>query len=201
MPAELHSGRVRRRPMTDRRLPPLALAAILAIAVSGCDFSSTTSDEPAAVGGRADAAGFVLEVRLPSRTFATIDVIPVATTLTWTGAPGQGRIWGSGSGPVTFAIEEVGGSLRMMGGAMTADCRMTEYPAGVRTEIPFRKSGGWTAEDPNADFYTAWFKDPLLHLPAGRWRLTVSVGGFLAPCEQGARTLGASVGPIEFLVR
>lgn len=199
MPTELRPTRVRPRPMTDRRLAPLALASLLIVAVSGCDLGAT--DEPTAIGGRTTAAGFVLEVRLPSQTFAAIDAIPVATTLTWTGQPGEGRIWGSGSGPVTFAIEEVGGGRRMMGGAMTADCRMTDFPAGVPTEIPFRKSGGWPAEDPNADFYTAWFKDPVLHLPAGRWKLTVSAGGFLAPCEQGARALQASVGPIEILVR
>ena len=201
MPTEPCSARERPRPMIDRRLLPLALAALLAVAVSGCDVGSTTSDEPMAIGGRATAAGFVLEVRLPSQTVAAIDAIPVATTLTWTGAPGQGRIWGSGSGPVTFAIEEVGGGRRTMGGAMTADCAMRDFPAGVPTEIPFRKSGGWTGEDPNADFYAAWFKDPLLHLPAGRWKLTVSVGGYLAPCERGARAIEAAVGPFEILVR
>ncbi|HUQ79232.1 MAG TPA: hypothetical protein VM427_10240 [Patescibacteria group bacterium] len=178
-----------------------ALGASVILVAAACDAGPSSTDQPVAVGGRVVAEGFVLEVRLPSQTFATTDAIPVRTTLTWTGAPGGGRIWGSGSGPVSFTFNELGGAGRTMGGAMTADCGMKEFPAGVPTEITVAKSGGWTGEDPNAAFYQAWYKDPALHLPAGRWQMRVSVGGFLAPCEMGARTIEASVGPIDLLVR
>ena len=31
----------------------------------------------------------------------------------------------------------------------------------------FAKSGGWTAEDPNALLYQSFFANPDIHLPAG----------------------------------
>jgi hypothetical protein len=34
------------------------------------------------------------------------------------------------------------------------------------------KSGGFTAEDPDAAFYQAFFADPVVRLPAGEWRIT-----------------------------
>lgn len=177
------------------------LAAVVILVAAACDAGPSSTDEPAAIGGRVVANGFVLEVRLPTQTFAPTDAIPVTTTLTWTGAPGGGRIWGSGSGPVSFTFTEVGGARRMMGGAMTADCAMKEFAPGVVTSIPLGKSGGWTGEDPNAAFYEAWFRDPVLHLPTGQWQLRVSVGGFLAPCELGAKTIEATVGPIDLVIR
>lgn len=183
----------------------LAVVVILAATACGAGPAPTdepaATDEPVAIGGRVVAEGFVLEVRLPTQTFAPTDAIPVTTTLTWTGAPGQGRIWGSGMGPVTFLFTEVGGAGRTMGGVMTTDCAMTEYRPGVATVIPLGKSGGWDVGDPNAAFYQAWNKDPFLHLPVGHWQMTVSVGGYLAPCEMGAKTLEASVGPIDLLIR
>lgn len=178
-----------------------SLAAVVVLVAAACDTGPSATDGPIAIGGRVAAEGFVLEVRLPAQTYAPTDAIPVTTTLTWTGAPGGGRIWGSGSGPVSFTFTEVGGARRMMGGAMTADCGMKEFGQGVATVIPIGKSVGWTGEDPNAAFYQAWFKDPVLHLPTGHWQMAVSVGGYLAPCELGARTIEAALGPIDIVIR
>ncbi len=176
------------------------LAAVLILAVAGCDLGPS-AEESVAIGARVVAEGFVLDLRLPADTFAPTDAIPVTTTLTWTGAPGAGRIWGSGSGPISFTFNEVGGASRAMGGVMTADCTMTEFAPGVATVIPLGKGAAWTADDPNAVFYEAWSKDPVLHLPIGHWQVRASVGGFLAPCEMGAKSIEASVGPIDILVR
>ena len=178
------------------------LALILApLLGAACDSAPTPSGDAAPIGGRVVAAGFVLDVRLPSETYAETDSIPVMTTLTWTGAPGGGKIWGSGSGPVTFGFQEIGGGRRAMGGVMTSDCGMKEFPAGQAVAIPFGKSGGWNGDDPNAAFYRAWVKDPLLHLPIGNWQLRVSLTGYLAPCDLNAKTIDAIVGPIDIFVR
>lgn len=176
-------------------------AALVFLVAAACDTGPAPTDEPVAVGGRIVASGFVLEVRLPAPAYAPTDAIPVTTTLTWTGAPGGGRIWGSGGGPVSFLFTEVGGAGRTMGGLMTADCAMHEFAPGVATAIPLGKGAAWTAEDPNAAFYQAWSNDPVLHLPVGHWQLRASVSGFLAPCEMGAKTIEAAVGPIDILIR
>lgn len=36
----------------------------------------------------------------------------------------------------------------------------------------FQKSGGWSADDPNADFYEEFYKDKELQLPAGEYTLS-----------------------------
>jgi len=180
-----------------------ALAAVLLVALgaTACGGAPTATDEPHAVGGRVEQAGFVLEVVLPSETYAAADAIPVRTTLTWTGAPGAGRIWGSGMGPVTYGYQEIGGAGRSMGGVMTADCAMKEFPTGEPVIIPVGKSAGWSGDDPNAAFYAAWSRDPLLHLPSGHWQVRVGLGGMLAPCDANAPTLEAAVGPIDLFIR
>ncbi|MBA2381029.1 MAG: hypothetical protein H0V73_02870 [Chloroflexi bacterium] len=181
---------------------PVAVVAVfgLTVVAAACGMSPQPV-EPSAIGGRAEAQGFVLEVHLPSDTYAVTDTIPVLTTVTWTGEPGKGQIWGSGTGPVTFAFQEIGGTKRVMGGAMTADCGMTEFPSGAAVSVPFRKSGGWAGEDPNSAFYQAWFKDPLLHLPAGHWQVRIDLGGYLTPCDANSKALAATVGPIDLLIR
>jgi hypothetical protein len=183
-----------------RPLHSLAVVLVLLVAV-GCDADPAATDLPTAVGGRVVADGFILEVRLPSAAYAPEDAIPLGATVTWTGEPGRGRIWGSGMGPVSYFFTEVGGAKRVMGGAMTADCTMKEFAAGVPTAVPLRKSGAWTDKDPNGPFYQAWFKDPLLHLPTGRWHVSVTLGGYLAQCALDAKAIEAVIGPIEIIVR
>ena len=190
-----------RRPGAMSRAVALFGLVLAVLVGAACNSAPAPSADPAPIGGRVVAAGFVLEVRLPSETYAVADSIPVTTTLTWTGAPGGGKIWGSGSGPMTFGFQEIGGGRRAMGGVMTSDCGMKEFPAGQAVAIPLGKSGGWNGDDPNAAFYRAWVKDPLLHLPIGHWQMRVSLGGYLAPCGLKEKTIEATLGPIDILVR
>ena len=65
------------------------------------------------------------------------------------------------------------------GWATTTDCRPHELAPGEPMRRPFAKSGSWSADDPSAEFYEAYFRDPLLRLPPGRWEIT-AVTGFTA---------------------
>ena len=38
--------------------------------------------------------------------------------------------------------------------------------------MPLVKSGGWSADDPNAAFYDAFFAAPDIRLPPGTWEVT-----------------------------
>ena len=82
---------------------------------------------------------------------------------------------------------------------MTADCGQHEFPRLVPVAVPFRKTGGFSADDPNADFYRAFFADPVLRLPAGRWQVTASVSGFLVPCEMNAPMVNISLASVIFV--
>lgn len=36
---------------------------------------------------------------------------------------------------------------------------------------PFKKTGGWSGDDPKADYWKAYFSDPELRLPAGTYEI------------------------------
>ena len=126
---------------------------------------------------------------VPTDHFAQGQAIDVRTTLTWTGSAPKATIWASGMGPVGFLYEELTGRKRTIGGVMTADCAQHLYDRGVVSPIPIGKSVGWSEDDPDAAFLREFARDPLLHLPAGRWRITAEVDGLLAPCDADAPAL------------
>jgi hypothetical protein len=174
---------------------------ILILLSVGCDSSPAARDAPLPVGDRVQANGFVLQVSLPSATWASTDDIPVSTTLTWEGAAPEAKIWGSGSGIVALTFTEVGSRHRSMGGVQTSDCRPFAYTRGVPTDIPAGKSVGYTEEDPNAAFYQTWYNEPGLHLPVGHWRLGVTASGLLAQCTAEAPRLDLSITPVDLFIR
>jgi hypothetical protein len=135
---------------------------------------SEVSGQPVVLEGR--DAGFVLTLRIGSDAIDAGAAIVVAAQLAWEGAEPRGVIWGSGGGPVSFGLEQVDGDIRL-DAVQTADCAQHEYTRGVPVQTPFRKSGGYPDDDPNADFYRAFFADPALRLPTGRWRISATAGG------------------------
>ena len=161
----------------------LCAALVLAALLGGCS-SDPAAETPLTT--VAQGQGFVLAVALPTDHFTSGQAIDVRTTLTWTGPAPNVTIWGSGMGPVGFLFEELTGRQRKIGGVMTADCSQHSYVRGVATPIPLGKSAAWTAADPDAAFFQAFAKDPLLHLPAGRWRITAELSGYLAECAMDA---------------
>jgi hypothetical protein len=145
------------------------------------------SDGEAVVLERRDK-GFALELRLADNVVDAGQPIDMAAVLTWEGPADEATVWGSGSGPVVFGLRQLDGDLAMEA-AQTADCGSSVFARGAPAMIPFRKSGGWSADDPNAEFYRTFFADPVLRLPAGTWRATVSASGYLAPCDMAAPSM------------
>ena len=144
---------------------------------------SEASGQPVLLEGR--DAGFALSLRIGSDAVDAGAPLDVGATLTWEGAEPQASIWASGSGPVSFGIKQVDGDI-VLDAVQTADCAQHDYTRGVPVAVPFRKSGGFSDDDPNADFYRVYFADPVLRLPTGRWRIAAGAGGFLVPCEMDA---------------
>jgi hypothetical protein len=161
----------------------IGVLLVTAALLGGCSSEPPPATPPAAI---AQGDGFVLAMTVPTDHFALGEAIDVRTSLTWAGPAPNAAIWGSGSGPVVFLFEELTGRRRMIGGAMTADCARHPYVQSVATPIPFHKSGGWNADDPDAAFYREFFADPLLRLPAGRWRVMADLEGLLAECAANA---------------
>ena len=189
--------------MTAGRLGPMstvrlvALATLIGAAGACSPAPSEPTGEPVVLTGR--DAGFVLTLRIGSNVVDAGAPIDAAAQLTWEGAAPKAAIWGSGGGPVAFGLKQLDGPIEL-GPAMTGDCARHEFARLVPVEIPYKKSGGWSADDPNAGFYRTFFADPVLRLPSGRWRLDANVSGFLVPCEANAPTVDITV-VTELLVR
>lgn len=174
-----------------RGLAAVAAAGAIIAVVGACGAAPTPqppnatepSGQPIVMDGR--NAGFALSLRVGNDAVDAGAPIDIAAVLTWEGADPRAMIWGSGGGPVSFGLEQIDGDLQM-DAVQTADCAQHEYARGVPVAIPFRKSGGFSADDPNAAFYRAYFADPVLRLPAGSWRVTASASGYLVPCEMDA---------------
>ncbi len=143
--------------------------------------------------------GFALELRLAENIVDAGQPIDLAATLTWEGPAGEATVWGSGGGPVMFSLKQLDGELAMEA-VQTADCSPTVIARGAPFVVPYRKSGGWSADDPNADFYRTFFADPVLRRPAGQGRATAVASGYLAPCDAVAPTFNIHV-EADLLVR
>jgi hypothetical protein len=67
-----------------------------------------------------------------------------------------------------FGIEQLDGPL-VMGPSWGEPCLRHEIRSAEPRVSPYVKSAGWSEEDPNAEFYQDWVRDPQLRLPAGTW--------------------------------
>ncbi len=67
---------------------------------------------------------------------------------------------------------------------MTMDCRRYDFVSGDAVDYPYTKSGGYDPGASGADFAERYLHDPLLHLPAGTWRIHAYFTGYIGTCSQ-----------------
>jgi hypothetical protein len=135
---------------------------------------------------------FQLVFELPKDTWRADEAIDGLATLSLLEGTGM-DIGGSGGGLLGFGIDEVNGS-RHMGPAWRLDCHTYRLIRDHPMTSPINKSGGFSADEPNANFYRAFFADPVVHLPPGDWRIT-AVAHFVegTACGGASRELRASI--------
>jgi hypothetical protein len=78
------------------------------------------------------------------------------------------QISGSGGGPIGFEYREVGGR-RHLSAVWDASCGVHTLTRDAPINEPLGKSGGWSNDDPDADFYRDFLQAPDVRLPAGVW--------------------------------
>ncbi|HEX7613426.1 MAG TPA: hypothetical protein VF371_11695, partial [Candidatus Limnocylindrales bacterium] len=177
------------------------VTAALCLVVAGCVAGNTTSAAPSQAAPTpaptpaqaTDTQGrYQLVFELPKTDWHTTDSITGLATLSLIGSGGV-DFGSSSGGPIGFGFAEVSGS-RQMGPVWTADCSSGRLDAGQPRTSQITKSGGFTGEDPNVDFYRSFFADPLVHLPAGDWTIT-AVASFVegTACSGESCTLNAAV--------
>lgn len=154
-------------------LGALAIAAVAmgAAIASSASPQSTAPTVPAGDFGSGIASStdgpFDLVLSLSGTSFTTDQVITGQASLSVTDGE-EATIAGPGAGPLAFSFNEVGGTRRM-GPGYRLSCGLFTIEPGSAMTSDLAKSGGWTAEDPNASFYRSSFADPDIHLPPGTW--------------------------------
>ena len=118
---------------------------------------------------------FLLEFTASSRTYVEDEPVIAVARFHYRGTGTGARLYGSSSGPIFFSIEQVDGDIDMTAGGHD-DCPPHDFVRGRPLKTAFRKSGGYTFDDPDADFWEAFLADPLLRLPPGQYRLSALVG-------------------------
>ncbi|MBA2275999.1 MAG: hypothetical protein H0W00_04775 [Chloroflexi bacterium] len=113
---------------------------------------------------------FALTIGADRSRYAADEPIEIATTLRYIGDE-PATVSSSGAGLVAFGIEQLDGPVDA-GWARNDDCARFDYRPGEVEAIEFQKSGGYSNDDPMADFWREFFADPELRLPAGQYRIT-----------------------------
>ena len=99
---------------------------------------------------------------------------------------------GSGSGLVLFSWEQLDGRLRQEAVA-TSDCVPYSIKRVEALVVPFAKTGAYQGDDPAVGFWQQYFADPVLRLPAGRYRIHALPNLTIGECGGPEHRLDASV--------
>ena len=135
-------------------------------------------------------------LRVAKARYASGEPITAEATLRYTGITGRTEAWGSGGGLTGFGLEQLDGAHKV-GPAFQDDCAQHVLAPEIRTR--FEKSGGFGADDPDAEWMRAFLMDPAFRLTAGRWRVFALADFYATPgqavpgCGGQHRTLEASV--------
>jgi hypothetical protein len=159
--------------------------------------ASTSPHPPAAipagaVEGNDAEPWFKLRIRAGPGVYRAGEPIQVWAWLTYTGPKPQEKLVASGSGLVQFSWEQQDGQRRQ-DGAGTADCAPYSIDRTQVLAVPFAKSGGFSGDDPDAGFWRQYFQDPVLRLPAGRYRIHALTNFFVGECGGPEHRLDAAV--------
>ena len=174
----------------------LALGCLLSLGCAAPEPSPSPADplppaEPieARAGG---PDGFELVLRSEKQVYAVDEPMTVGATLVYRGPLDSIDLFGSGSGPLIFSLEQLDGPIDMQP-VLTADCARHTFLRDEVLRKPFAKSGGFSDDEPMAGFWRAFFADRQLRLPAGTWRINASMSLDAGECGGQPVRHGASI--------
>jgi hypothetical protein len=159
----------------------LAAVVLAAVAIPPLLDQRTGDATPSPDGGvRAETRNgdLVLALASPRREWTADEAIEVVATLTYTGDLPELDLHGGG-GPVVFGLSQISGGDAAMAGSQNQPC--IQYPIGPDQPLvwPFAKSG---SPDESGPFDLAFFQDPVLNLPPGRWEVSVQLDYGIGEC-------------------
>lgn len=176
-----------------RRLITLLALTVVACGVLGPTPSATTAPAISPQAGQAtDAYGpFRLTFVLPRTTWGSNEAIEGEAQLALTVGT-EVQVFGS-SGLLAFEFREVGGD-RHMEPVWNLNCARYSLAADRPMVSKITKSGAWSDDEPDSDFYRGFYMDPVVRLPAGEWDITAIAMFAVEPgCGGGSPGLRATV--------
>lgn len=117
---------------------------------------------------------FEFNIYSDKSTYKTTDKIKIWATIKYIGSENQITIW-SGDPYISFIITD--GKDFNTGGIILTTLISTVLEKDKLYEFNYTKNGGYSAEDPNADFWEKFYKEKDLYLPKGEYTIT-SGGAF-----------------------
>ncbi len=115
---------------------------------------------------------FKLILYLDKDRYAADEVINCYATLEYIGEEDSITVY-SGDPLVGFGIKD---DKYFEGGYSVHTILMnTTFLKGQSTEYQFVKSGGWSGDDPNKEFYETFYSEPELILPAGEYEISAAI--------------------------
>jgi hypothetical protein len=144
-------------------------ALLLVLLVSACGNQATPLGSPDPISTTTTQGRFVLVFTIDRTTVHPTDAISGASKVMLL-TPGAATVTGS-SNLVVFEFTEVGGSGRDVVPIRSSDCQPQQVASKEPLVTPITKSGTVPA-GPDADWYTQFLADPVVHLPKGDWDIT-----------------------------
>jgi hypothetical protein len=147
----------------------LILVLVLAAVSMGGGANSTEN-----MGSTTDGM-FRLSIRAPKGHYASQEPVQTVATLEYVGADPSVEVY-STPGMPGFGVEQLDG-IHRAGPGYRSSCVSYSFVRGQPVSYPFVKSGGLFPQMPDADFMERYLNivdgtpDPVLHLPAGTWRI------------------------------
>lgn len=202
---QMQTGRTGRRAVLARIVPVLSILVIGVLAAGAAGIgpfgpgktpastaSASTGQEPSAtpeptgpLTSTSRDGDFELTLRAGKARYLPMEPIDVTASLSYSGPQPQVEITHDSGGPVMFGIrEKVFGEIRV-GGVSLLMCGGSTLLRAAPLNEPFRKSGGFSGDHPDAASFKAWLLDPVLELPAGTWHITASAS---SPCMSAGPT-------------
>lgn len=134
----------------------------------------------------AEKNGFELTLYADKDTYTADEEIHIRATLEYKGLTDTITIW-HGDPYLTFSLSD--GKDFQTGGLVLTILTSTKLNKGYLYEFSYRKSGGYSENDPDADFWRAFYQEKALKLPAGTYKVS-ACGAFhiseqMRPGEEG----------------
>lgn len=113
---------------------------------------------------------FEMKLNIDKTAFKVGEPIDLSASLTYVGEEESITVWGSSSAKVIFTITD--GKDFTMDGIATMDLVPLKIARGETLEYPFFKSGGYSPDGQDAEFWKKFYSEKELLLPAGTYLIS-----------------------------